>query len=106
MSPLEKAIDDEMSIGWFHFVINNKTKALTDKLSGRSPFDIAIDKATGYEQGLIKGFLIDLTTGYKELIKLYKRTGNDAAVTDFKAILKKTNDALNGEFKNIKEVTL
>ena len=106
MNPLEKAIDDLANIGWSHFAIDNLVKLVTEKLSGRSPMDIAIDKATGYEKGIIKGFIIILRGHYKELVKNYRRAGDEKAVCDYKELINKIDINLKGDFKDIKQIEL
>lgn len=99
MSPLEKAIDDEANIGWSFFVIDNLIKGIKEKLSGRSPIDTMIDKATGHERAIIKEFLTNIRIAYKNLVRDFRKTGRDEQVEIYKGLIKKIDADLKTTYK-------
>lgn len=100
MNPTEKYIDDLSNIDWAMMVIDFKTKEVTDKLHGRSPIDAIIDKVTGYEKSILKDFLLTLKDGYKELVKLFKRIGDEERHAQYVELLKRINHQLKTEYKS------
>lgn len=106
MSPDEKQLDDEANIAWVFYCIDEMTKKVTARLGNRSPMDIIVDKATGYDKGVIKGFLTFLKDAYKELIKLLPKIGEDEQTEKYKALLEKIDIELKGDYKKVKATEL
>lgn len=104
MNPMEKYIDDISNIDWIMMMISDKIKNVTEKLNGRSPIDIMIDKTTGYEKSILKDFLLFLKEGYKELIKLFKRIGDKERHAQYVELLAKINASLETEYKSVKNL--
>lgn len=104
ISPLERAIDDEINLNWTYFFISNLTDMVKKKLSDRSPIDIMIDQATGYEKGIIKYFLTELYKAYQRLIKDLKRTGRSDEVENYTLLIKGIKYELKKDYKDIEAI--
>lgn len=106
MNPLEKCLDSHANIGWSHFAIDNLKKLVQDKLKTKHPIEQMINKATGYDKGIIKAFLINLRGHFKELVKNYRYVVEDAAVEDYKNKIKEIDNALKTHLKDTKAIEL
>lgn len=106
LSPGAKAFDAFVNIDWAMGAIQETTKKVTALFNGRSPIEIMIDKSTGYDKGVLKGFLIFLEGAYEHLIKQFKIIGDDEQEIKYKELLKKIKVELKTEYKKVKAVDL
>ena len=106
MNPLEKWVDTQANIGWSHFAIDNLKKLVAERLKTKSPIDEMINKATGYDKGLIKGFIINLRGHYKELVKNHRYLGEMEAVKTYKQKITTIDKTLKTILKDVKSVNI
>lgn len=104
MSPGARAFDAFVNVDWTMGFIKNMTEQITASFNGRSPIDIMIDKATGYDKGVLKWFLMQLKESYEHLIENFKVMGDEERENEFKGLLIKVKEALKGEYKKVKAV--
>lgn len=104
MSPGERAFDAFVNVDWTMWFIKNMTEQVTAHFNGRSPIAIMIDKAVGYDKGVLKWFLMQLKEAYGHLIENFKVMGDEDRETQYKELLVKINEALKDEYKNVNAV--
>lgn len=100
------------SLGWFYFFLAGialfrhlkKRNKRAKKLTGRAPIIAMIDKSTGYDAAMIKQYLLDIQEGYKELVKLFKRIGDEVQIKQYTELLAKVKTALSADFKTVKPI--